>query len=174
MNKEEFAKLSMAIRTYYPKEELIPNQQAADLWFFQLQDIEYKIAELALNKWVATNRWSPRISDIRQAAAEIAGGQTADWSAGWEQVIKAVESIGMYREQEALASMDAITRRCVERLGFQQICLSNNITADRGNFREIYEAEAQREKTRAQIPEHLRALIERQTRKQITTEEKNG
>lgn len=161
MTREEFARLVMALKTYYPKDELIPNQQAAELWFYQLQDIEYKIAEMALNKWVATNRWSPRISDIRQAAAEIVSGETADWSEGWEQVIKAVESIGMYREQQALESMDEITRRCVERLGFQQICMSNNITADRANFREIYEAEAERAKTRAQIPERLRALIEK-------------
>lgn len=52
-----------------------------------MQDIPYDIAKLVLNKWVATNKWSPTIADIREQAAEITNGKQADWSEGWEKVV---------------------------------------------------------------------------------------
>jgi hypothetical protein len=48
MNKKEFAIFASALRTYYPKENLLPNEQAMQLWFNQLSDIPYKVAEVTL------------------------------------------------------------------------------------------------------------------------------
>lgn len=64
MDKKEFAKFAMALKTYYPKEQLLPNQQAMELWYRQIKDIPLLIAEMALQKWVATNKWSPSISEL--------------------------------------------------------------------------------------------------------------
>lgn len=47
--------------------------------------------------------------------------------------------------------MDAITRQCVKRLGFQNLCTSENITADRANFRMIYEQEQKAQKELRQL-----------------------
>ena len=152
MNKSEFAAFAMALKTYYPKEELLPNEQAVELWFMQLQDLDYRLAETVLNKWVAVNKWSPTIADIREEAANICAGELPDWAEGWEKVLKAIANYGMYRPQEALECLDAITRLCVERLGFINLCLSENIAADRANFRKIYEAYAERQKRENQIP----------------------
>ena len=75
MTEIEFAKFAMALKTYYPRENLLPNQQAMDLWFSQLQDIPYKVAEVGLNKWVSLNKWSPSIADIREMASTVANGE---------------------------------------------------------------------------------------------------
>lgn len=40
-----------------------------------------------------------------------------------------------------------------------QLCASENISADRANFRMIYEQLAAREKKQAQLPEGLKTLI---------------
>ena len=159
MNKMEFATLAMALKTYYPKEDLLPNEQAMNLWFNQLQDLDYQLAETALNKWVAVNRWSPTIADIRGEAANICAGELPGWADGWEKVLKAIAKFGWRRQSEALDTMDDITRQCVERLGFVNICLSENITADRANFRTIYEAYAERSKRELQIPASTKARI---------------
>lgn len=159
MDKIEFAKFAMALKTYYPRESMLPNEAAMDLWFRQLQDLDYKLAETALNKWVATCRWSPTIADIREEAANIAAGEIGDWADGWQQVLKAISRFGFYRPTEALDSMDETTRKCVERIGFINICTSDNIAADRANFRKIYEAYAEREKTERQIPASTKAQI---------------
>ena len=159
MTKKEFALLASALKTYYPKETLLPNEQALALWYGQLQDIPYNVAELAINKWVATNKWSPTIADIREQAAEISQGKIDDWGAAWEKVIKSISTYGIYRADEAMTMLDDITRRCVRRLGFNNLCLSENIAADRANFRIIYEQEVNRVKEEKQIPETMRLMI---------------
>lgn len=160
MTKQEFSMFAMALKTYYPKEALMPNQQAVELWHSQLYDISYEVARAVLNKWVAVNKWPPTIADIREQAADIVTGELPDWSEGWEQVLKAIGKYGMYRQQDALNSMDEITRKCVERLGFINICTSENISADRANFRAIYESLAERQRRHMQIPDSTKVLIQ--------------
>lgn len=167
MNKQEFSLFTMALKTYYPRENLLPNTQAMELWYQQLQDIPYRTAEAALNQWVATNKWSPSIADIRETAAGVASGEVLDWGEGWEQVLKAIRKYGLYRAEDAMESFDPITRKCVERLDFKQICMSENISADRANFRMIYEQLAERRRQEAQTPEALKNLIGDIQRKQM-------
>ena len=159
MNKKEFALFASALRTYYPREKLLPNEQAMELWFMQLQDIPYKLAELMLNTWVATNKWSPSIADIREKATSISKGEAKEWGEAWQEVLKAVSKYGYYQEKEALESMDDATRRVVNRLGYRNLCLSEEIQVDRANFRMIYEQELQRQKQEAQLPPKLKELI---------------
>lgn len=64
MTEQEFAKFAMGLKTYYPRENLLPNRPAMELWYRQLQDLPYEVAETALNKWVSTNKWSPSIAEI--------------------------------------------------------------------------------------------------------------
>lgn len=144
MDKKEFALFASALRTYYSKENLLPNSQAMELWFRQLMDIPYPVAEATLNKWVATNKWSPSIAEIRELAAEIQNGKLPDWGEAWEETCKAISRYGYYRPKEALASLSPLTRKTVERLGFTNLCLSENPTADRANFRQCYEIVAKR------------------------------
>lgn len=172
MDKKEFGLFASAIRTYYPREQILPNQQAMELWFRQLQDIPYQIAEASLNKWVAINKWSPSIADIREMAASVKNGDIPDWGDGWEQVIMAIRKFGSYRIPEAMDSFDPITRQCVERLGFRNICMSENIAADRANFRMIFEQLAERKQKEAQIPVTLSNLIESIRTEQLRIEGK--
>ena len=160
MTKNEFAIFAAALKTYYSKEDkLLPNKQAMELWFEQLSDIPYIVAETALKKWVATNKWSPSIAEIREAATEIAIGEIPDWGKAWEQVRFAMMRYGRYQTKEAFACMDDLTRQTVERLGFTALCASENEAADRANFRLIYEQLAERKKKAAQMPTLLTIKI---------------
>lgn len=161
MEKQEFSTLAMAIRTYYPKENILPNAPAMELWFRELQDIPFPVAEAALRKWVSTNKWSPSIAELREVAATVSNGEIADWGEGWEKVLKAIRTHGMYNIGAAMASLDPMTRQAVERVGFREICLSENISVERANFRMVYENLAEREKTRQQVALPLQKAIER-------------
>jgi hypothetical protein len=159
MNKKEFALFASALRTYYPKEKILPNEQAMELWFSQLKDIPYNVAEVALNKWVATNKWSPSIADIREQATGLVQGEAKEWGEAWESVLKAIRNYGSYEEQKALDSLDETTRKVVRRLGYRNLCFSEEIQVDRANFRMIYEREQERAKQSAQLPPRLKAII---------------
>lgn len=160
MDKKEFGYFASAIRTYYPKENILPNQQAMELWYRELQDIPYAVAEAGLRQWVSTQKWSPSIAEIREMASTVQNGSIPDWGEGWEDVLMAIRKYGTYRIAEAMESFDPITRKCVERLGFRNICLSENINHDRANFRMIYEQLAEREKKASQIALPLQQLIQ--------------
>ena len=163
MNQEEFAKFAMALKTYYSKEEkLLANKQAMDLWYMQLNDIPYEVAEAALNKWVSVNKWSPAISDIREYATSISYGDIPDWGSAWELVLESVRRYGMYRQNEAMQYISAankIAYHCVERMGYNVICLSENVAVERANFRNMYEQYAERERYQRQLPMQLNQRI---------------
>ena len=71
MDKREFATFTMALKTYFPKEQLLPNTQAMELWYGQLKNLPLTIAQMALQKWVATNKWSPSISELFSMVEKI-------------------------------------------------------------------------------------------------------
>lgn len=160
MNAQEFANFAAALRTYYSRENILPNKQAMELWFRQLQDIPYEAAEAILSKWVATNKWSPSIADIRDGMAEIQnGGAAEDWGEGWNKAMAAIRKYGSYNEAEALDSLPPLTRETVRRLGYKSLCWSENQIADRANFRQVYEILEKRQVEDRKIPLPVREKI---------------
>ena len=159
MNKQEFSKWVMALKTYYPREQLLPNAQAIELWFQELHDIPMNVAEAALRKWVAVSKWSPTIAEIREMCVDVKRGDAPDWSDGWAQVQLAIRRFGCYRPAEAMASLDPITRETVRRLGFHNLCVSENPMSDRKQFRDTFEIMAKREQMRLQLPIELQGDI---------------
>lgn len=163
MTKQEFSKLAMAMRTYYPREKLLPDDHAMELWYDALNDLDYNTARQAVKKWAETNRWSPSIADIREMCASFIYGEFNSWEEEWDKVRKAVRFYGYMREQEALASLPKMTRTIVERLGFQNLCLSENPAVDRANFRDIYKNMVLKEKQTEQMSVKLRNALEKAT-----------
>lgn len=160
MNAQEFGNFAAALRTYYSRENILPNRQAMELWYRQLQDIPYEAAEAILSKWVATNKWSPSVADIREAYAEItSGGQSPDWGEAWEQTMTAIRRFGSYDESGALESLPPLTRETVRRLGYKSLCWSENQVADRANFRQVYEILEKRQTEDRKIPLPVRDKI---------------
>ncbi len=150
MTKEEFAKIADAIRTYFPRFDILPNKEALELWYRELKDIDYETATTALRRYVAINKFPPSIAEIREQAATIVNKSLSDdWGMAWEQVTRAIRNYGMWGTDEAFKSMDEITRKCVMRLGWKELCMSENPTADRANFRMIYEQVKEKAKEKA-------------------------
>jgi hypothetical protein len=161
MDKKQFAIFASALRTYYPRENLLPNQQAMELWYRELSDIPYEVAEAVLRKWVATNKWSPSIADIRESTSTMLNGEQLTWGEAWERALDAVRRYGSYNKQAALDSLDPITRRCVENIGYMDLCMSENIMVERAHFQKIFEIYSQRELTKQRMSLPLAEAIER-------------
>ncbi len=161
MNKSEFSRIAMAIKTYFPREYVLPNQQAIDLWYAELKDLDFNVASLALRKYVNTEKFPPTIADLRRLATECLQGQTEDWGKGWEATVKAIHRYGYYRQEEALQSLSELTRKTVQRLGFKELCMSENLMNDRANFRMIYEQLVNRDKVDKQINPAIKAGMDK-------------
>lgn len=158
MNKNEFVKIADAIRTYYPRDNVMPNKQAMALWYEELKDLPYEVVVMSLRKHVNTSKWSPTIADLRRGASTITTEST-DWGKGWDECQRAIRKFGFYREKEAMESMSELTRQTVKRLGWQSLCMSENQMADRANFRDVFNQVQSHENESQSLSESLRTMI---------------
>ena len=157
MTKEDFKKIALAIKTTYPTSKILETQDAMNIWYTLLQDLDYRVCQNAVLELISTCKFCPTIAEIREKCSGITSLPIKDYGEAWENVMRAVSRFGMYNQTEALDSLDELTRKCTKRLGFGNICTSENITADRANFRMIYEQEANRKKTDNQLPQLVRS-----------------
>ncbi|MDF2804431.1 MAG: hypothetical protein K0S61_4336 [Anaerocolumna sp.] len=155
MNNEEFLSVASGLRAAYPNSNFLTTKDSIAIWYDMLKDIDIKIFQYAAKEYISTGKFPPSIADIREKCTGYTQIPIGDWSEAWETVFRAIRKFGYMQELDALGSMDEITQTCVKRLGYQNICMSENITADRANFREIYEAEAKRRKEQGKIPLQL-------------------
>lgn len=156
VTKEEFALIALALQEYYPKEKLLQTTEAKKLWFKQLEDIPYKVAEAGIQKWVSLNKWSPTIADIREMSTSVTIGELPDWGQAWQETTRAIRKFGRMRASEALDSLSPLTRQAVERIGFTTLCMSENEIADRAHFEKIYNILAVRKLQEAKLPASLK------------------
>ena len=171
VSKQEFATLVLAMQAMYG-DEFIGTEEAMDVWFALLHDLDYQILSKALQKHMLTNKFKPTVAELREIYAGLICPVISDWSEGWEQVSKAIGHYGVYRTEEAMESFDEVTREAVKRLGFQNICLSENIVADRARFAEIYQAIQQRKRIAVNIGSALLDLQEFVNKRLIDMEQK--
>ena len=160
MTKDEFRVLAKGLKAVYTQPNFLPDAEAIQIWYELLKDLDYATANVAIQKHMVSSKYPPTIADIREQATEVSYGQAPLWSDGWEQVLRAMRLYGSYRLQEALDSMDDLTRKAVKRLGFKELCMSENIAVDRANFRMVFEQLANREYEIKKLPLSLQNSIE--------------
>ena len=80
MTKAEFAAICAAMRTYYPREPLFPNEHAIELWFKQLREFSAPAMQSALEFWVKRNKYSPSIAELSQLTKDVQDGHILDWN----------------------------------------------------------------------------------------------
>ena len=160
MTKDEFRVLAKGLKAVYTQPNFLPDAEAIQIWYELLKDLDYATANIAIQKHMVSSKYPPTIADIREQATEVSYGQAPLWSDGWEQVLRAMRLYGSYRLQEALDGMDDLTRKAVKRLGFKELCMSENIAVDRANFRMVFEQLANREYEIKKLPLSLQNSIE--------------
>ena len=161
MNKKEFATFAAALQTFFPRYNLLPNREAMELWYMELKDISGELLTAALRKWVVTEKWPPSIAELRELCSEISEGKLPDWGDAWSEVSYAVRRYGFMRPEEAIESMSPATQAAVRRIGWTQICESENQDTLRAQFRQVFEIVSKREIEDRKLPQELKTEIER-------------
>lgn len=154
MTAEGFAKFATIIKATYSRETILNTPEAMAVWMELLEDIPDDVAMAVLKAWCAENKWSPAISDIREGAVKIVHGTAPDWGSAWGTVLKAISKYGRYQEDEAMASLDELTRECVENIGFKYICNAEEteIGFYKKDFEKLYMLKAERKRRALQVP----------------------
>lgn len=158
---EQFAPIFKGLKSAYPNSRALETIEAYQMWHRMLQDLDPVQLNMAIVKHISTNKFPPTIAEIREAALLTT---QKDWSEGWELVLQAISQYGGYRTEEALdyiRAQDELAAKITKRLGFLNICYSEDLSLDRANFRMAYTASAKIETEAAQLPADVRVAMEK-------------
>lgn len=165
MTKNEFSNIVSAVKALYPKQEFCPDKASFDVWFAMLNDLNYQIATLTLQKWASTNKWTPTVAEFRELYAELTSPKIDSWSESFEKARAAIRRYGSYQKAEALASLDELTRLAVERMGYTEMCMCelDKISIERANYKQIYEGIVAQRKNQSVLSAGVQEQIARIT-----------
>ncbi len=155
MTTKEFKLLISILKAAYTSPNFLPDEYTIKVYYIALKDLPYETLNYAIQYHIATNKFPPTIAELR----ELCSPRIPDWSEAWHEVKRAIAKYGANREKEALESMSPMTKTIVQRLGFREICLSENTIADRANFRIVYEHESENTKKEVMLPNAIKERL---------------
>ena len=162
MEREEFKLIVKGMKAVYAQPSFIADADAFDMWYELLKDMPYQAVSLAARSHMAGSPYPPTIADLRKLCMELGTPEIASVDDAWGMVLGAVRAYGYMREAEALNSLPEPCRTVVRNIGWQNICQSGNLVAERAFFRDAYGNKAALKKKEQVIPEEIR-----QQRKQL-------
>ncbi|NDO45988.1 replicative helicase loader/inhibitor [Clostridium sp. MD294] len=164
MTREEIVQVLAVLKANYSGALKDMTRQEAEgkinIWITMFADTDREIMNLAVQKIIATSKYFPTVAEVREVIAEINTGCVLDGGAAWGEVITAIRNYGQYRELQALESMSDMTKTVVQRMGWRDLCLSEDTEIDRAHFLKIYQAEEKRQKQKNVLPLETRQKIE--------------
>jgi len=163
MTQKETSVLLGMLRVAYPRfyAEISPEdiKISVGTWTMMLSDTTLEVATVALQRLIATSKFPPTIAEMRESIAAVQCPSLPDAGDAWGEVNDAIRNYGYYRQAEALASMREPVRLAVQRMGWRDLCMSENGMADRAHFLRIYESMEKRTKEQNLLPAQLKETI---------------
>lgn len=156
---KEFAQVMQYLQTAY-KTFHVRDHSEVLVWYDALKDIDPQTLKIAVRKLTAESPYPPTIHDIRKRATESGMESLPDASEGWGELQSAIRFYGSYREAEALESMSPLTKKIAKRMGFKNLCQSENHMVDRSHFIKLYNSLVEEEKRESYLPEDVKQQIE--------------
>lgn len=163
MTVEEFAKLAAAIKTYFPRDNMLPTEESMELWFDMLKDLDYKSATYGLKKYVSLNKFPPAISDIRECAASISEPDELNEMEAWALVRNAINN-SIYNSVDEFDKLPSLVQKAVgipEQLRIWAMDEDYSEAVTSSNFIKTYRTVCARREEDKKIPLQVRQLIEK-------------
>lgn len=151
--KQITALLSAAYPDHWNKLSVEQVSQLLTLYSRLLADIDDALLEQATLRHIARSQWFPKVSELRNAAVDLAHPPALDPVEAWGQVCEAIRRVGVYSQQPSFD--DPMTGAIVRQMGWRELCLSEFPIADRARFLEAYERQTARAARSAQLPTAL-------------------
>lgn len=164
MTREEFKVLVKALKAVYAQDTFIPDQDAFNVWFELLKDIPYKVANVAVQRYMVTEHFPPTIADIRKHANDIVSDEADELNeiAAWSLVYKAICNSTYNAEQE----FKKLPLACKKAVGSPQMLrnmakmdIDKVQTYQKDRFVRTYRVEMERLKEEAKLPPSMKKLI---------------
>ena len=167
MDEKEFGVLVMSMKAVYTKPEFLPDENAINVWYRLLKDLDYKTASLALQKHMMTSPFPPTIADIRSAAAEFTtaadGTEELSELSAWALVRRAVQNSNYNAESEYERLPDAVRMAVGSPDNLREMAVMPIETVEsveQSHFIKAYRAVRTREKELQKLSPAVRAFLD--------------
>ena len=166
MTKEQFKVLVKAMKAVYTNPGFIPDQDAFDVWYSMLKDLDYAIASRAVQMHMQTVETPPTVAGIRKQTAKLQADESDDLNetAAWSLVWKAICNSGYHAEEEFAKLPPVIQRAVHSPAQLREWALLENIdgktiTVLQSDFQRTFRAEQQRERERNKLSPDVLKLM---------------
>ena len=166
MTREQFKVLVKAMKAVYTNPGFIPDQDAFDVWYSMLKDLDYAIASQAVQMHLQTEESPPTVAGIRKQSAKLKADEADDLNetAAWSLVLKAIRRSTYYSEEE-FAKLPATVQRAVaspkqlrEWATLEDVD-GKTLTVIQSNFQRTFRVEQQRERERNKLSPDVLKLM---------------
>lgn len=176
MTKPEFQHIVSAIKTYFPKDNMLPNVEAIELWYQELKDLSYQEAAAALHRYVAVGKFPPTIADIREQAALLRPDNELNELTAWGLVLKALQRSSYYAREEFEALPPTVRKVIGTPRQLREWATSEgtDISVIQSNFMRAYRTAAQEAREAARLsPQTRQAIDAAKSAPRLTTEKEH-
>lgn len=145
--KQVWAMLIAAYPTYAKDQPAEQLRMTLKLYQRMLQDIDANVLQAATLQHIAVSKFFPTIAELRQVAGAIAAPATGTAMEGWGEVTAAMADARFYRYADGfhqIPQFSPITQRVVDAMGWGNLCVSEDSTADRARFLQAFDVMAKR------------------------------
>lgn len=174
MEREQFKVLVKGMKAVYTEPKFIPDADAFNVWYSLLKDLDYDVANAAVQKYMLINKFPPTIADVREQSLSLISKQEMNETEAWSLVSRALRRGNYYAEEE----YDKLPREIQKAVGSPDN-LRNWAKADeqsvetviQSNFMRAYRTELSRGREYKKLPFEMKQLIAGTERK---LEDKHG
>lgn len=162
MNKLETTKLFALISSLYPREAAFANasRDMINAWALMLEDVPFSVAQTGLQAHVSTSPFPPSIAEIKGWSVKL-NKQYMDASEAWGIARKAISEYGYKNKLKAKANTPADVWAVMERMGYEDMCLSENPDVIRGQFTRLWESRSKQQQEMDRLPPAVKESIAR-------------
>lgn len=167
MTKEEFKVLVKGMKSVYAQPTFIPDNDAFNVWYELLKDIDYKTCAIAIQTYMSTEKFPPTIADIR-AKVNINPEQITEAEA-WDMVRKAISN-SSYNSEKEFGRLPEEVKRAVGSPSQLRVWATDtefNDSVVQSNFMRSYREMNKRAEEVARLPKRIRTMIAGTTQKMI-------
>lgn len=164
MTRDEFKKIVKGLKSIFSDPKFIADQDAFDMWYALLKDLDYEVASMATQAYMQTEKFSPTPADIRKYASQITSPLTNDMSEveAWGMVSKAICN-SLYHSEEEFERLPKLIQQVlgnpVRLRELAQLDVAQLQTVEASNFMRSYRARLEVHKRELQLNDSLRISI---------------
>ena len=133
-NEAEIAKLVGVMATAYPN--IQASEQMIESYATLLRDLPLDVLTISVQQCMVESEFFPTIAKLRNKVLEITAPVAPEPLEAWGIVLKEIQRVGFYHSP---TFNDPIITKAVDCIGWQTLCSSENVVADRAHFSKVYE-----------------------------------